>query len=65
MYMNINMNNHDQSMWIYENCLIAESHAIQSKNTVRTNIKHYKDTSIKHPISGQSTPMVKGCMEYV
>ncbi len=26
-------------------------------------IKHNNNTSIKRPISGQSTPMVTGCME--
>ena len=36
--------------------------AIPSKNAVSTNIK-MMDTSIKHAISGQSTPMVKVCMD--
>ena len=36
---------------------------VQRKNTVCTNVKHNNlDTSIKHSISGQSTPMVKGSM---
>ena len=33
-----------------------------SKNAVSANIKHIVDTFIKHPISSQSTIMVKGCM---
>ena len=36
--------------------------AIQSKNAVCANIKH-TGTSIKHSISSQSTPMVKGCID--
>ncbi len=40
--------------------------AIISKNAVCANIKHNRyHTSIKHPISGQSIPMVKGCMGMV
>ncbi len=31
-----------------------------SKNAVSANIKHIVDTSIRHQISGQSTPMEKG-----
>ncbi len=30
---------------------------------VSANIKHSVDTSIKRQISGQSTPMVNGCMD--
>ena len=36
--------------------------AVQTKNAVGANIKHNR-YSIKHQISGQSTPMVKGCMD--
>ncbi len=36
---------------------------IQSKNAIYANIKHNIDTSIKLPISGHSTSMVKGCMD--
>ncbi len=31
--------------------------------TQYVQISNIIDTSIKHPISGQSTPMVKGCMD--
>ena len=35
----------------------------QSKNAVCANVKHNRYFHIKHPISGKSTPMVKGCLD--
>ena len=32
------------------------------KKAVSANIKHSRYTSIKHPISGESTTVAKGCM---
>ncbi len=38
--------------------------AVQSKKAVR-QISNIIDTSIKHPVSGQSTPTVKCCMDII
>ena len=40
--------------------LLLQCHTSSSKNAERADIKH---PSIKHPISDQSIPTVKGCMD--